>query len=187
MKNKTKTALRILLIAIAAVIVGVNVYTLNAVRLGGDPVPMPFGVGVAVVLSGSMEPELSVGDLILIAQREQYEVGDVVVYRDGKSAVVHRLQSIDGDPAIAMGDANNVPDEPFATELIKGEVVVAIPLAGHLVNLIKTPVATVIILVLAVVLMERSFHRRKQDDEQTIRDIRAEIERLKNETNSQEK
>ena len=186
MKSRTKSTLRILLLTVAAIIVGVNVYTFNAVRLGGDPVPMPLGVGAAVVLSGSMEPELSVGDLILIVPQEEYLPRDVIVYQDGKSAVVHRLQSIEGDMAIAKGDANNAADDPFASELIKGKVVAAIPLVGHLVNLIKTPVATVIILAVAIVMMERSFHRHKQDDEQAIRDIRAEIERLKNERNSQQ-
>jgi hypothetical protein len=57
-------------------------------------------------------------------------------------------------------------------------------MVGHLVNWIKSPVATVVILALAIVMMERSFLRRKQDDEQAIRDLRAEIERLKNENHS---
>ena len=172
------------MLTVAALIVGVNVYTFNAVRLGGDPVPMPLGVGAAVVLSGSMEPALSVGDLILIVPQEAYHPRDVIVYQDGKSAVVHRLQSIEGDMAVAKGDANNAADDPFSTQQIKGKVIAAIPMVGHLVNWIKSPVATVVILALAIVMMERSFSRRKQDDEQAIRDLRAEIERLKNENHS---
>ena len=44
---------------------GINVYLWNASSLAGNAMPMPFGFGMAVVLSGSMEPVLSVNDLLL--------------------------------------------------------------------------------------------------------------------------
>ena len=59
-----------LLLAVLAAVFGINVYALNAARLAGNQVPMPFGVGASVVLSGSMEPTLSVGDLLLLKQED---------------------------------------------------------------------------------------------------------------------
>lgn len=164
---------------LVAVIVGVNVYSINASRLTGDSVPMPFGVGAAVVLSGSMEPELSVGDLLIVRERDSYEVGDVVVYQTGRTAVTHRIVSIEGDEVIAKGDANNVEDDPITRAQIKGAVVCAIPLAGRVVNAIKSPLGTLCILALAVLLLERSFHVAKQKDKDELAAIKAEIERLK--------
>jgi signal peptidase len=175
-------AVRILLLAIAATVIGLNVYMLNATRLGGDPVPMPFGVGAAVVLSGSMEPELSVGDLILVTAQPDYAVGDVVVYLDGRTAVVHRIIQMDGDTVITQGDANNVPDGEITREQIKGKMAMRLPLIGHAVNVIKTPIGTLVILALAIYLLERSFHQKKQSDQQKLDEIRAEIERLKQES-----
>ena len=179
MKNKLKTIGRTVLLVLVAAIVGINVYTLNAASLAGDAVPMPFGVGAAVVLSGSMEPELSEGDLLFIAERESYGVGDVVVFQDGRMAVTHCIVSIDGETAVTRGDANNADDQPINVSQIKGEVVAAIPLVGFVVNAVKTPVGTLGIIALALLLLERSFRAEKQKDEAELAAIRAEIEKLK--------
>ena len=179
MNKALRTILRVSLLALVAVIIGVNIYTLNASRLAGNAVPMPFGFGVSVVLSGSMESELSIGDLIFISERDGYEVGDVVVYQDGGIAVVHRIISIDGETVTTKGDANNTPDAAISMESIKGEVTGSLPFVGYLVNAIKSPVGTVIIIALAVWLLERSFHKEKEKDSEQLEKIRAEIESLK--------
>ena len=202
MKKNLKTVLRTVLIAITALIVGLNVYSMTASRLAGVAVPMPFGVGAAVIVSGSMEPTLSVGDLIIVTEQEDYEVGDVVVFQDGHIAVTHRIMEIrevkeenpdpeTGEPltrweVITKGDANNTEDEPFDKERIMGEVVCSIPLIGYLVNMIKTPVGPLIILAAAVFLMERSFRTDKQKDARELDVIRAEIEKLKQQQGSQD-
>lgn len=174
-----RTVIRTAIIAIVAAVVGINVYSINASRLAGNSVPMPFGVGAAVVLSGSMEPELSVGDLLIVAERDSYEVGDVVVYQDGRIAVTHRIVSITEEEVITRGDANNTEDDPITPDQIKGEIVLAIPLVGYAVNAIKTPIGTLCIIALAIFLLERSFHAEKQRDADELDAIKAEIEKLK--------
>ena len=179
LKNIWKSALRIALLALLALIVGVNVYTLNASHLTGNTVPMPFGVGSAVVLSGSMEPEISVGDLLIITEAQSYQVGDVVVFQDGRSSVTHRIVSISEDKVVTRGDANNTEDAPITLEQIKGKVTMVIPLIGYAINLIKTPVGTICVLALAVFLLESSFGAEKKKKENELDEIRAEIEKLK--------
>ena len=179
MSKSLKTAIRITLLVLAALIVGLNVYSFNVSRLAGDPVPMPFGVGSAVVLSGSMEPAISVGDLLIISRQDAYQVGDIVVYQSGRIAVTHRIVSISEDEVITRGDANNAEDDPIPPEHITGEVVLIIPCVGYLVNIIKTPLVTLAIIALAVFLMERSFRAEKEKDKQRLEDIKAEIEKLK--------
>ena len=177
--NCIKTVIRIALLVLAALIIGLNIYSINASRLAGNSVPMPFGVGAAVVLSGSMEPELSVGDLLIVRESAYYEVGDVIVFQDGKTAVTHRIVSIFDDEVITRGDANNTDDSPITYSQIKGEVVFAIPLVGYAVNMVKTPIGTVCILALAIFLMERSFRAQKENDNARLEEIKAEIEKLK--------
>ncbi len=172
-----------LFLAVLAAVIGVNVYSLNAARLAGDVVPMPFGFGASVVLSGSMEPELSKGDLLIIVRQDSYEVGDVVVFQTGRTSVVHRIISREGEEVVTQGDANNVPDEAIPLSRIKGEVAFAIPVIGHLVNLIKTPVGTLLLLGLAVWLLESSFKKDKKEDQSEIETLRSEIDRLKKEQN----
>ena len=181
MKKRTKAIIRSLLIALVALILGVNIYSLNASRLAGNAVPMPFGVGASVVLSGSMEPSLSVGDLIIISAQEDYALQQVIVYQDGASAVVHRIVAIDteANTVTTRGDANDIEDDPIPAERIKGKVILSIPLLGYLVNLIKSPIGTIVILALAVLLLERSFRKEKEQDAKQLDRIREEIEKLK--------
>jgi len=182
--KKLLSLLRLPLLCIVAAVIGMNVYSWNASRLSGNSVPMPFGVGAAVVLSGSMEPEFSVGDLLVITESEAYAVGDVVVYQDGRMAITHRIVAITEDEIITRGDANNVDDDPITLAHIKGKVRFAVPLVGHLINAIKSPIGTLCILGLAIFLLEGSFRTKKQQDTQALEEIKAEIERLKQQQNN---
>ena len=144
MKIQLKSVIRISVLVLLAVLIGVSIYSINASMLGGNALPMPFGFGMTVVLSGSMEPELSVDDLLIVTPSDTYEVGDVVVYQTQRTAVVHRIVSIKGDKIITRGDANNTDDDPITKENIKGKVIFAIPFIGLIVNLIKTPFGTIL-------------------------------------------
>lgn len=172
-KNLTLPWILALVLAAAVLLV------LGASVLTGDP--MPLGFGAASVLSGSMEPELSVGDLLLVVAVDDYRVGDVIVYRTGKTPVTHRIVSIGDSEVVTKGDANNTPDTPISREQILGKVVLAIPCAGYVVNVIKTPAGTLAVALLALWLLAGSFRGEKKE---TARQLKEEIERLKQETDS---
>jgi len=181
-KRKTvKTVIRITLIVIVAVIIGTNIYSINASQLLGDPIPMPLGIGAAVIMSGSMEDELSVGDLVFVVAGKEYQVGEVVVYITDGIAVTHRIVSIDGETVVTKGDANNTEDFPINISQIRGKVVFSLPLIGFAVNTIKTPIGTICIMLLAALLLESSFHSDKEKDDKKLDAIRDEIEKLKQE------
>ena len=188
MKNPTnnkkrirKTLIRQGLLIVLAVVLGVNFYMLNASKLLGNQLPMPFGYGAAVVLSGSMEPNLSVDDLIFVHEEEQYGVGDVVVYQSGNSLIVHRIVVVEGDILITQGDANNVADPPIEKSAIKGKVTGAIPGIGVLVNALKTPLGIVVTIAAAVLLVEGSYKKEQKQHNDELESIREEIRRLKEE------
>ncbi len=179
MKQKIKTILkRSLPVVLIAVLLGIFIYNINARILLDDPMPMPLGIGSSVVLSGSMEPELSVNDLIIVKRTDRVEVGQVVVYRSGGSMTVHRIIAIEGDEIITQGDANNAPDDPITREMIKGEVILAIPLVGILIGALQNPIVTVLLLGVAVFLFERSFRKEKGKDEDELEAIKKEIREI---------
>ena len=173
--------IRRVILVILGLIIGTNAYLANAKTLTGNQMPMPFGYGAAVVLSGSMEPVLSKGDLIIVQEKESYKVGDVVVFQSGKSLIVHRIIKIDDKKVITQGDANNVADPEFDTQFIKGKEVFRIPYIGVLVDIIKTPTGTIVILILAFWMVEYSFRKQKNEDSKKHEEIKAEIRRLKEE------
>lgn len=71
----------------------------------------------ATVLSGSMQPTLSPGDVVVAAptHRDNLEVGDVITFQlpDGSGNITHRIHQIDdaGDFTVTTkGDANSSVD-----------------------------------------------------------------------------
>lgn len=178
-KKLCKMILRIVALSCVGVFLGFNIYMWNARSLTGNALPMPFGFGTAVVLSGSMEPTLSVDDLIFVKQQDSYAVGDVVVYQSGSIVVVHRIVSIDGQTVTTQGDANNAPDGEMDISRIKGRVVGSVKNAGAVVRMLKSPVVSVGLLAAAVLLMERGYRKEKEQGSQELDQIKEEIRRLK--------
>lgn len=176
-----KPALRRVLLVVIGLLIGTQVYRWNANTLAGNALPMPFGYGTAVVMSGSMEPTLSVGDMVVIRQEDAYEVGDVVVYQSRDSLVIHRIVSIGEDLFTARGDANNTDDDPVALRDIKGRLVLAVPFAGRILQILKSTPVMLVILVAAAVLMELSWQKEKEKDDEELDAIKEEIRKLQNE------
>lgn len=180
-KNRIKSVLRLILLVVCGAVLGVNVYLANANSLVGNRMPMPFGYGASVVLSGSMEPEFSKGDLIIVAEADSYSKGDVVVFYDGTDLVVHRIIDESDDTVTTKGDANNVADVSIDRSAIKGKVLFHVDKLGTAVDFIKTPVGTILIIVLAIALVEVPRRRKKEEDDEEKQKILDEIKRLKEE------
>ena len=181
-KNKKRLILRGALVLLISVVLGFGFYSWNAATLAGNAMPMPFGTGVAVVLSGSMEPKLSVDDVVFVKATNDYEVGDVVVFQDGRSLVVHEIIEREENFVTTKGTANNTADAPIDVKYIKGEVVWSVPYVGAVIKIIKSPAFTVLILAAAVYLLVKSYKNERSEEEKALDEIRRQIEELKNDT-----
>ena len=179
-----KTVFRYIVFSFIGIVLGLFVYTQNAKGLLKDKIPMPFGYGMSVVLSGSMESRLSVDDLVIIKAKDNYKVNDIVLYQDGNSLVIHRIIEINGDTVTTKGDANNVADEPINKSQIKGVLVYDIAGLGAVVNILKQPVSVFIILAAAFLLTEFSYQKEKDTDTEELDEIRKMIEELKKDKNA---
>ena len=170
---------RIVLIIIAGLTVGIGVFSWNAAGLVGNQLPMPFGFGVSVVMSPSMEPVLHTNDLVFVSEQDSYNVDDIVVYQDGNMLVIHRITDIDGDKVITKGDANNAADDPISMEDIKAKFSFRIPFVGVIFKYLKTVPGTLLVLVLAIFLLYRSRQKERDKDREELEDIVEEIKRLR--------
>ena len=180
-RAKTSTIVRRMLFVFVGLVLGLNVYHWNAYKLVGNAMPTPFGYGAAVVLSGSMEPTLSVNDLVIIKEADVYAEGDIVVYQTGKDLIIHRIIGIEDGMVYTQGDANNAQDTPTDVSQIKGKLLLHIPIVGALVRFLKTVPGTVIVLAIAIVLMELSWKKEKAKDIEDIEAIKREIRKLREE------
>lgn len=113
--------------------------------------PPLFGVQSFAVLSGSMAPEIQVGELVYVKEvsPEQWKVGDVITYTLlGSTRVTHRIVEIDEvkRQVITKGDANDSVDgTPVPFDNIVGCVAYHVPLLGYISIYGKTPTGIVIL------------------------------------------
>ncbi|MFJ6131729.1 signal peptidase I [Janibacter terrae] len=101
--------------------------------------PTLFGASSHVIRSGSMEPSISVGDVVVareVAAEDRIAVGRVYVFEDpARSAdrlMVHRVVAReDGGDYTTAGDANEVTDvEPLPRGEIRARAVLLVPWIG---------------------------------------------------------
>lgn len=91
------------------------------------------------VLTGSMEPELPVGSLLVIlpVAYDDIQIGDdITCVRDASlTLVTHRVIEKDDDTQTitTQGIANNAPDSPTHYENVVGRVAYHVPYLGYLV------------------------------------------------------
>ena len=126
MKNFFKNAKNILLKIIVILLVIILVYILYSKYIEKNKVTKIFGYGFLVVLTGSMEPEINSGELVIIKEGE-YEVNDVITYEAENLLVTHRIiekNIINGKiEYICKGDANNENDLKISENQIQGKVI----------------------------------------------------------------
>ncbi len=139
-----------------------------------------FGFRLFYVVTGSMEPTLPVGSLLVVGQTDHFEVGDVITFYSREESIAgypntHRIIGIQGTGAersfLTKGDFNAVADtEPVPLSDVIGKVYFSIDggFIKKLVELLGTPMGffTVIllpILVVAVIAM-KDFRKAMQEE-----------------------
>lgn len=109
-------------------------------------VPGVFGYKEYVVVSGSMEPAVSVGSCILVRKVKETEIsnGDIITYclPHSETVITHRVirRNTLSDGFVTKGDANDKEDAvsvPYSQVL--GRVQLCIPLLGYFLALQNTP------------------------------------------------
>ena len=117
-------------------------YALSAVLISFSVLSASGFVKARIVLTGSMEPTIKPGDIVLLAPtpRTQPQLGDIAAYTarrfSGESVGIFTHRIIGGDPVngwVMKGDANPSPDvqKPKAAD-INGVVFFVVPWIGKL-------------------------------------------------------
>ena len=131
------------------------------------------------IVSPSMEPNYSVGDLIYVKQvdPESIKEGDVITFIVNEDLVVgtHRVVRVDRNNKhfYTKGDANDVEDgEPVHYNNVIGVPQFSIPKLGYVSDFIQNPPGTYIALVFGiglvlVVFMPDLLRKKKADAEET--------------------
>lgn len=127
---KRKTLLDIIidaflfLIVITAIIIAtLSILIIVKKNLYPDKVPDIMGIKPFIVLTGSMEPTIKAGDLVIVKEVELQELkqGDIIAFRHTKEDVVliHRIvrkDTKDGKTILKTKGDNNKTEDEFSVE-----------------------------------------------------------------------
>ncbi|AMB60560.1 hypothetical protein AWU67_13970 [Microterricola viridarii] len=132
--------------AIGAVLVWIVIVVSLAAITALVLVPRVAGATPYTILTGSMEPDMPPGTIVVVKPQpfDQIRQGDVITYQieSGKPMVVtHRVVGVDvvaGETRlVTQGDANDAPDALSVREVqVKGVVWYHVPMIGYATNLI---------------------------------------------------
>lgn len=181
-KQIWRAIFKMILFLSVGILIGYQLYLLNARRIGKNLLPMPFGYGQAVVISGSMSPAFEVGDLLIYQSAEEYKQGDMVAFRDGENDLVtHRIMEVGEDYLITKGDANSVSDAPIAYSDVYGKVIFIIPKVGNFISFLQHPISIVTVLLLFVGGLEWNYYQDRKKSRERLERERRELQKLRDE------
>lgn len=128
---------------------------LIVVLLIASTLPVTGNFKVLIVQSGSMQPSIQTGGIVVVKPMESYAVGDVITFAAGagdKRTVTHRIAEVKEENGrttfVTKGDANDGKDsQEVPLSRVIGKVLFDIPYLGYAVAAAKTPYGFIFLIV----------------------------------------
>lgn len=147
---------------ILILILAITMVIFLTTRIQGNT-PTVFGYTIFRITTGSMEPELMIGDVILdkvIDDETEIAVGDVVTFEGGSQfdgkLVTHKIikAPYTDDYGNVMlqthGIANEIDDTPINIDQVRAKMICKIPYVDTLYNLFLSPCGLLIMILLII-------------------------------------
>lgn len=182
------------------IVLAITMLIFLTTRIQGNT-PTFFGYTIFRITTGSMEPELMIGDVILdkvVEDETEIAVGDVITFDggiefDGK-LVTHKVikapytDSSGNTMLQTHGIANEVDDSPINFSQVRAKMICKIPYIDTLYNLFLSPAGLLILILLIVlVFIDEIINIVKilsGRNETKLQDINEIIDRIQSENNT---
>lgn len=164
--KKIKKVVKWLLVTVVSIVFAFNIYSFISIKVLKNDLVTIGGYSILEVISGSMEPTIHVGDLIIIdTKASDYKSGDIVTFVDvDGSFVTHRLVEIENNYIVTKGDANESLDEAMPKNSLVGKCTKRVRYLGEIFSTIRKPFVLVFIFIIGLVLcIATSIDRRPKD------------------------
>lgn len=153
-KGRVSRIIKGIIIGLLLIILMINVYVIIQAKSKPNSVPSVFGYKPFIVLSGSMETEIYVGDLVIVKEvdSQELQVNDIIAFRDSENLVTtHRIINIvntdKGRCFETKGDNNNTKDDNIVCpESIEGKYHSKISKVGNAILFIQEPLGFIVMM-----------------------------------------
>ena len=131
---------------------------LNFISAKSDKFFNLIGFRTYTVLSGSMEPDLYPGDIVVVINKNKinFNIGDIITFKKYNTVITHRIIDLNNNGYITKGDNNNFKDS-FIVENkdIIGKVLLKIPKLGYILEFLSRPIIISLEMILLGILIIR--------------------------------
>lgn len=139
------------LLVIVTIVIITGFYYIYQIKIEQNDYANLFGYTFFEVATGSMNPTMQIGDVIVVKITKEVKENDIIVYKDGESIITHRLIKKTNDELIAKGDANNSEDKPIQESMVLGKVEKIIPKLGIWRKILISPEVVGLIVILIII------------------------------------
>jgi len=181
-KNAINLAVYIILVPLLIY----NTFLIAQAIINPNKTPSFLGIKTYVIISGSMLPEIDVGDIVITKNvvQEKLKEGDIISFRQGQSVVTHRISQIvivnDEVQYKTKGDNNNTEDSgTISYNSIEGKVVKIIPFLGNIALMLQGKITIIIMIIISYIYLSYSDSIRKKRNQRRIKRLQYEEEFIK--------
>ena len=167
-----KLKLIVLIILIPILLISLVILINSYVR--PNEVPSFLGWKPFIVLSGSMETQISAGDLVVVKQVDTNTLkkGDIIAFKENDIVITHRIDEIiqeeNTTKYITKGDNNNTQDVGYVLpEQVEGVYQFKVARLGNLAMFIQTPLGMIVCLsipVIIIVLLQAANSKKEREE-----------------------
>ena len=111
-----------------------------------------------IVMSGSMETTINIGDLVIVKKvnSSSIHIGDIIAFKNGNIVISHRVKEVINDSGTykfkTKGDNNNVADDFIVnSDAIEGIFVNKIPGLGSILLFLGKPIGLLMVILVIII------------------------------------
>ena len=165
------------LIVLLAIILLITIYNNIQIKILGNDYASFFGNSVFEVQTGSMEPEISTGDWIIVKYDKNIELNDIVTFEHKGQYITHRVIESYNGTYVTKGDANSAKDAPISKDKIIGKVTKVLPHFGILRKTIFNPIV-LMFLIITCYLINITFKKPSEKEQLLEKEIIETVKKI---------
>ena len=166
-----------ILIVILAIILLITIYNNIQIKILGNDYASFFGNTVFEVQTGSMEPEISAGDWIIVKYEKNIQLNDIVTFEHKGQYITHRVIEAYNGTYVTKGDANSAKDAPISKDKIIGKVTKVLPHFGLLRKTIFNPIV-LMFLIITCYLISVTFKKPTEKEQAFEQELIAKVKKI---------
>lgn len=127
-------------------------------KLYPDKIADFMGYKPFIVMSGSMETTINIGDLVIVKKVNSSSIhtGDIIAFKNGNIVISHRVKEVINDSGTykfkIKGDNNNVADDFIVnSDAIEGIFVNKIPGLGSILLFLGKPIGLLMVILVIII------------------------------------